>query len=113
MTPAEAIEFLGIAAPCRRYAGDALGRRGQARRDRPRAAVSAPRFLLLDEPLTSLDPPRAEEIVRLLERIEAKLGLPTLLVSHSPAEVERLGGRGDRTRLTGFAAGNRNHSSPS
>jgi molybdate transport system ATP-binding protein len=55
-----------------------------------RALLSAPRFLLLDEPLTSLDPARVEEILRLLERIRDELMLPTLLVSHTASEVERL-----------------------
>ena len=55
-----------------------------------RALLSAPRFLLLDEPLTSLDPGRVEEILRLLERIRDELRLPTLLVSHTASEVERL-----------------------
>jgi len=89
MNPIEAMEFLGIAALAGRMPATLSG--GEAKRAAiGRALVSAPRFLLLDEPLTSLDPPRAEEIVRLLERIKADVGLPTLLVSHSPAEVERL-----------------------
>ena len=89
MNPAEAMEFLGIAALASRMPATLSG--GEAKRAAiGRALVSAPRFLLLDEPLTSLDPPRAEEIVRLLERIKAEVGLPTLLVSHSPTEVERL-----------------------
>ena len=57
-----------------------------------RALLAAPRFLLLDEPLTSLDAARAEEILRLLERIRDELKLPTLLVSHASTEVERLAG---------------------
>ena len=89
MSPAEAMEFLGIAALASRMPATLSG--GEAKRAAiGRALVSAPRFLLLDEPLTSLDPPRAEEIVRLLERIKAEVGLPTLLVSHSPTEVARL-----------------------
>ncbi|WP_305098026.1 ATP-binding cassette domain-containing protein [Croceibacterium aestuarii] len=89
MTPEEALDFLGVAALAGRMPATLSG--GEAKRVAiGRALVSAPRFLLLDEPLTSLDPPRAEEISGLLERIGAELGLPTLLVSHSPAEVERL-----------------------
>ncbi len=99
MTPAEAMDFLGIAALAGRMPATLSG--GEAKRVAiGRALVSAPRFLLLDEPLTSLDPPRAEEISRLLERIGAELGLPTLLVSHSPAEVERLAERGRRAGLS-------------
>lgn len=89
MTRAEALEFLGIAHLARRYPATLSG--GEAKRVAiGRALLSAPRFLLLDEPLTSLDPARAEEILRLIERIRDELGLPTLLVSHAAAEVARL-----------------------
>jgi molybdate transport system ATP-binding protein len=88
---AEALDFLGIAHLARRYPATLSG--GEAKRVAiGRALLSAPRFLLLDEPLTSLDPARAEEILRLLERIRDELKLPTLLVSHAAAEVERLAG---------------------
>ncbi|MGX7896567.1 ATP-binding cassette domain-containing protein [Tsuneonella sp. HG222] len=91
MDPAETLEFLGIAHLARRYPGTLSG--GEAKRVAiGRALASAPRFLLLDEPLTSLDAARAEEVVGLLERIRDDLALSTLLVSHSPAEVERLAG---------------------
>ena len=91
MSRTEALEFLGIAHLARRYPTTLSG--GEAKRVAiGRALLSAPRFLLLDEPLTSLDPARAEEILRLLERIRDELRLPTLLVSHAAAEVERLAG---------------------
>ena len=91
MSRTEALEFLGIAHLARRYPATLSG--GEAKRVAiGRALLSAPRFLLLDEPLTSLDPARAEEILRLLERIRDELRLPTLLVSHAAAEVERLAG---------------------
>jgi molybdate transport system ATP-binding protein len=87
----EALEFLGIAHLARRFPATLSG--GEAKRVAiGRALLAAPKFLLLDEPLTSLDPARAEEILRLIERIRDELGLPTLLVSHAAAEVERLAG---------------------
>ncbi len=58
-----------------------------------RALLSAPRFLLMDEPLSSLDAPRREEIMALIERLRDELGLPILYVSHDRAEVDRLAGR--------------------
>ncbi|MGB3797470.1 MAG: ATP-binding cassette domain-containing protein [Alteraurantiacibacter sp.] len=58
-----------------------------------RALLSAPRFLLLDEPLASLDESRAETLLSLIERLRDELDLPMLLVSHSTAEVQRLAGR--------------------
>lgn len=67
---------------------------GEARRVAiGRALLSAPRFLLLDEPLASLDAARAEVLLTLIERLRDQLDLPILLVSHSAAEVERLADR--------------------
>ena len=89
MQPGEAMDFLGIAALAQRLPATLSG--GEAKRVAiGRVLLSAPRFLLLDEPLTSLDAPRATEIASLLERIRDDLGLPTLLVTHDPREVERL-----------------------
>lgn len=89
MRPEEAMAFLGIVSLAPRYPATLSG--GEAKRVAiGRALLSAPRFLLLDEPLTSLDAARAAEIAGLLERIRDELALPTLLVTHDPREVERL-----------------------
>src|SRR5690606_32608198 len=89
MTRREALDFLGIAHLAQRYPATLSG--GEAKRVAiGRALLAAPKFLLLDEPLTSLDARRAEEILRLIERIRDELALPILLVSHAAAEVERL-----------------------
>jgi len=58
-----------------------------------RALLADPAFLLLDEPLASLDRARREEILGLLERLRDGVGLPILLVTHDRAEAERLGDR--------------------
>lgn len=57
-----------------------------------RALFSRPSFLLLDEPLVSLDPARAEEMAGLIADLRDELHLPILHVSHDRAEVERLAG---------------------
>lgn len=55
-----------------------------------RALLSGPRFLLLDEPLSSLDENRREEIMQVIERVRAELAIPILYVSHDRRELERL-----------------------
>ncbi len=56
-----------------------------------RALLSAPRMLLMDEPLASLDGPRKQEILPYLEQLrDGPLGLPILYVSHAVDEITRL-----------------------
>jgi molybdate transport system ATP-binding protein len=65
---------------------------GEARRVAiGRALLSSPRFLLLDEPLSSLDRARREEVMLVIERLRDESGLPILMVTHDHAEAERLG----------------------
>ncbi|WP_375391381.1 ATP-binding cassette domain-containing protein [uncultured Sphingomonas sp.] len=65
---------------------------GEARRVAiGRALLSDPAFLLLDEPLSSLDPARQEDGLRLVERLAAT-GLPVLMVTHDERDAARLGG---------------------
>ena len=85
----EVLAFLGIGHLLARSPHTLSG--GEVRRVAiGRALLSAPKFLLLDEPLTSLDAARAEEILRVVERIRDELKLPILYVSHDMREVERL-----------------------
>jgi molybdate transport system ATP-binding protein len=83
------VQFLGLEALLDRWPQSLSG--GEARRVAiGRALLSSPRFLLMDEPLTSLDTPRRDEIMRVIERIRDELRLPILYVSHDRAEVDRL-----------------------
>jgi molybdate transport system ATP-binding protein len=67
---------------------------GEARRVAiGRALLAKPRFLLLDEPLSSLDRARREEIMLVIEQLRDESGLPILMVTHDAAEAERLGNR--------------------
>lgn len=89
---AEVVDLLEIGNLLERWPATLSG--GETRRVAiGRALLAAPRFLLLDEPLASLDPNRAETLARLIERIRDALDVPILLVSHSVEEVERLAGR--------------------
>lgn len=58
-----------------------------------RALLSEPDFLLLDEPLASLDAARRDDAMQAIARIRSSTTLPTLLVTHDRAEAERLGDR--------------------
>jgi molybdate transport system ATP-binding protein len=87
----EVVAFLGI--------GHLLDRRprtlsgGEAQRVAiGRALLSGPRFLLMDEPLSSLDARRREEIMVVIERVRDELAIPILYVSHDREEVRRLAG---------------------
>lgn len=89
MTLEQATDFLGIAHLLDRWPRGLSG--GEAQRVAiGRALLSGPRFLLMDEPLSSLDAARREEIMTVIERLRDELALPILYVSHDRAEVERL-----------------------
>lgn len=85
----DAAAFLGIGHLLHRWPHTLSG--GEAQRvSIGRALLSGPRFLLMDEPLSSLDGDRRREIMTVIERIRDELRLPILYVSHDPAEVDRL-----------------------
>jgi molybdate transport system ATP-binding protein len=55
-----------------------------------RALLTAPKILLMDEPLAALDEARKAEILPYLERLRDQSRVPILYVSHSVGEVARL-----------------------
>jgi molybdate transport system ATP-binding protein len=58
-----------------------------------RALIMRPRFLLLDEPLASLDAQRKQEILPYFERLRDEAKVPMIYVSHDAAEVRKLATR--------------------
>lgn len=85
----EVTHFLGITHLLNRWPRTLSG--GEAQRVAiGRALLAGPSMLLMDEPLSSLDAPRREEIMTVIERIRDELRVPILYVSHDRGEIERL-----------------------
>jgi len=53
-----------------------------------RALVRHPEVLLLDEPLSALDPLLRNRTRRELLGLQARLKIPTLIITHDPEDVE-------------------------
>jgi molybdate transport system ATP-binding protein len=85
----EVTRFLGIAHLLDRWPRTLSG--GEAQRVAiGRALLAGPRLLLMDEPLSSLDRSRREEIMTVIERIRDELRVPILYVTHDHSEIARL-----------------------
>lgn len=89
MEPSQAIDFLGIGHLLDRWPVSLSG--GEAQRVAiGRALLAGPRALLMDEPLSSLDEHRQQEILAVIERIRDELKVPILYVTHDRSEANRL-----------------------
>jgi molybdate transport system ATP-binding protein len=58
-----------------------------------RALLAAPRLLLMDEPLASLDGDRKDEVIPYLEALKREASIPVIYVTHDVAEAARLADR--------------------
>lgn len=85
----ETARFLGIAHLLDRWPKSLSG--GEARRVAiGRALLSNPAFLLLDEPMSSLDAARRAGIEDVILKLRDETALPILMVTHDAGEAERL-----------------------
>lgn len=86
------VEMLGI-GPLLSRRPAALSGGERSRVALGRALMTAPRLMLLDEPLSALDAARKSEILPYLERLRDETATPILFISHSLDEVTRLADR--------------------
>lgn len=86
------IERFGLAPLAARRPATLSG--GEAQRVAlARALLTAPRLILMDEPLSALDQVRRQEILPFIEELRDDAQVPILYVTHSTAEVARLSGQ--------------------
>jgi molybdate transport system ATP-binding protein len=89
---AEVVDLLDLGALLNRGVHALSG--GEAQRVAiGRALLASPRLLLMDEPLSSLDEARKQEVMPFLERLRDQARVPIVYVSHVLAEIERLSGK--------------------
>lgn len=55
-----------------------------------RALLAEPELLLLDEPVSTLDPGLKARTLDLIARVHRRTGVPMILITHSPEEIRRL-----------------------
>jgi molybdate transport system ATP-binding protein len=58
-----------------------------------RAMMKRPRLLLMDEPLSALDPEMRGKLQNEILRLHQEFGTTTIMVSHDPSEIYRLASR--------------------
>jgi len=86
------VALLGLEGLLERGAGKLSG--GERQRVAiGRALLSAPRLLLMDEPLASLDAARKAEVVPYVEALHRDARIPIFYVTHDVTEAARLGDR--------------------
>jgi zinc/manganese transport system ATP-binding protein len=76
-----ALDLVNAGALARRSLSDMSGGERQ-RLLLAQTLIGTPRLLLLDEPLNSLDPHRAHEMLALIKRVQQELGITVMLSAH-------------------------------
>jgi len=84
----EVLEDLGL-TPVRAVKGYALSGGERRRTEIARALVMEPRFLLLDEPLTGIDPLAVADLQRIIVRLKER-GIGILITDHNVREMLRI-----------------------
>ncbi|HYE49204.1 MAG TPA: ATP-binding cassette domain-containing protein [Azospirillaceae bacterium] len=89
---AELLELVGLEGKAERYPAELSG--GQKQRvGIARALAAEPKVLLCDEATSALDPETTAQILDLIGRINRRLGLTVLLVTHEMAVVRQVADR--------------------
>lgn len=86
------LDLLNISHLKRRYSKELSGGEKQ-RIGLARSIIMEPKILLLDEPLSSLDPSTAKIIRKELKELQSRLNLTMLYVTHNFAEAKELADR--------------------
>lgn len=89
---AEVVEILGLERLLHRHPASLSGGEGQ-RAALARALMGTESLLILDEPLSSLDPERRSLLMGFIERAAQTLDVPILYITHSEEEMRRLARR--------------------
>ncbi|WP_312677262.1 methionine ABC transporter ATP-binding protein [Microbacterium sp.] len=89
---AELLEFVGLSGKAGNYPEQLSG--GQKQRvGIARALATSPRILLADEATSALDPDTTQEVLALLKRVNAELGVTILVITHEMDVIRTLADR--------------------
>jgi D-methionine transport system ATP-binding protein len=85
----EVLDFVGLKGYEKRYPYELSG--GQKQRVAIARALSTnPKILLADEPTSALDPEITDEILSLLRRINKKLGITEVIITHDMSVIKQV-----------------------
>src|SRR5690554_3318517 len=85
----EMLEFVGLADKARNYPDQLSG--GQKQRvGIARALATNPKILLADESTSALDPETTQDVLNLLKRVNAELGITVMVITHEMDVVKYL-----------------------